>query len=207
MSYLTKPEPVEGTPVTVPRKKQPGRPSTDGKMADALLKVAELITQIKASSDEQTKQMLSNQAEQLIRTMPENRFPPLVSCFNPEGDRDHPRPELKCPVFHDAYRLEREQLSTAEINLLNNLQPGNYKVTKADGTIIPFDVAGEFDNGGKLQKMRFAFPSKGDERHNHLGLSAYLREIQGIKAPTVQQLEAELAKLKLDLAEARDHAA
>lgn len=176
----------------------------DPTMPAVLLKLAELIKDIKASSDETLKAQMASQAELLIRTMPENKQPPLISVFNPLGDRDHPRPELKCKTYQNGYQLEREQLTTEEIELVNVITPGDYRVTKADGQVVPFTVSGEVDNAGQVQKKLIAFPSKGEDRHNHLPLTSYLREAQGMRSPTVSQLAAQVAKLKAELAEAKE---
>ena len=65
---------------------------------------------------------------------------PNVSVFNPKGERDHPRPELVGDIFYLGTKLHKEELTEAEIHLLNLLKPGLYhggqwKVTdQAQGT-------------------------------------------------------------------------
>lgn len=178
-------------------------PDTATTMAQVLLQFADLIKTIKSSSDEQAKQAAATQAELLIRTMPENKFPPLISVFNPLGERDHPRPQLACEMWQNGYKLDRDTLTLEEITLLNTLQPGDYRVTKANGEVIPFGVSAERNNAGTIQTLRITFPSKGEDRHDHASLANYLREAQGATVPTVRQLEDQLAALKAELAAAR----
>jgi hypothetical protein len=68
------------------------------------------------------------------------RHGPNVSVFNPKGERDHPRPDLVGDIFYLGTKLHKEELTEAEIHLLNLLKPGLYhggqwKVTdQAQGT-------------------------------------------------------------------------
>lgn len=81
---------------------------------------------------------------------------PRISTFNPLGDRDHPRPRLKCEVYfgtEDAkshqisrtYPFNNEDLTVHEILALNTLQPGHYKAKLHDGTDIKVSVVPEVD--------------------------------------------------------------
>lgn len=71
--------------------------------------------------------------------MPENKFPPLVSAFNGRGDKDFPRPALKCPMLLP-WPAEAESLTREEIDLLNLLVPGEYTIRRADRTPIKLTV-------------------------------------------------------------------
>lgn len=62
---------------------------------------------------------------------PSNPFAPDVSVFNPRGERDHPRPQLKCRMFLP-WEAERESMTREEIELLNLLEPGDYYVRRND---------------------------------------------------------------------------
>lgn len=68
------------------------------------------------------------------------RSGPNVTAFNPKGERDHPRPNIDGEIFWLGTRLHKEELTEAEILLLNRLKPGLYhggqwKVTdQAPGT-------------------------------------------------------------------------
>lgn len=67
--------------------------------------------------------------------MPENKFPPNVSAFNPRGDKDFPRPALKCEMLLP-WPAEEESLTREELELLNLLMPGEYTIRRADRTPI-----------------------------------------------------------------------
>jgi hypothetical protein len=71
-------------------------------------------------------------------TSPENKFFPAISVYNPRGDKDFPRPPLRCkyalpwPVEPSA----AEELTAEEIELLNLLVTGEHLVIRADRTRI-----------------------------------------------------------------------
>lgn len=72
---------------------------------------------------------------------PSNPFAPDISVFNPRGERDHPRPQLKCRMFLP-WEAERESLTREEIELLNLLEPGEFYVQRNDESRIMVTVAG-----------------------------------------------------------------
>jgi hypothetical protein len=65
---------------------------------------------------------------------------PNVSVFNPKGEREHPRTRIQGDIFWLGTKLHEEELTEAEILLINRLRPGLYhggqwKVTdQAQGT-------------------------------------------------------------------------
>lgn len=59
-------------------------------------------------------------------TIKSNPNPPLMSAFNPEGELAHPRPPIIGTVFLLNTRLQAEELTREEIELLNALKPGAY---------------------------------------------------------------------------------
>lgn len=131
----------------------------------------------------------------------ENNFPPAISALNPLGDRDHPRPDLKCDIIWVGYKMPKEALSRTEIELLNALEPGEYRVTKADGKRIPFTVQGKVGFDGRLERLTIHFPCKNTEdRQNHLSMSAYLLEVLGRTQPSVEQLLNQVKALQAELA-------
>ena len=81
---------------------------------------------------------------------PENQFAPEVSVFNPLGERDHPRPGLKCEVFLGAkdrtgqvlstYPYMPEDLTAYEQIALNTLTPGTHTLTLLDGAPIKLEI-------------------------------------------------------------------
>jgi hypothetical protein len=59
-------------------------------------------------------------------TIKTNPNPPFMSAFNPEGELAHPRPPIVGTVFWLNTRLQAEELTREEIELLNALKPGVY---------------------------------------------------------------------------------
>ena len=130
----------------------------------------------------------------------ENEFPPAISFLNPLGERDHPRPELKCRIVWAGYEESKESLTREEIELLNQVQPGDYRVTKADGVSIPFTVKGKTGNNGRLEMLRFSFPCKNVE--DRMGIRSkvdWLKEVLGEKVPSSAALLDEIAKLRAQI--------
>lgn len=175
---------------------------------------ARLIAEMKANSgsgDSSVIEKLIAQQERLIvKTRPENPDAPMISDYNPLGERDHPKPPLKCPMFWVGYDLRTDTLTPMEVELLNQLQPGEFRVTKADGTKIPLKVeakyADTYDEATgrfKVEKMNVWFPTKGDHRQNHGSMVGYLRQVLYGAVPSSDELQAEVARLKAELASAK----
>lgn len=110
---------------------------------------------------------------------PENETCPGISVFNPLGERDHPRPPLQCEMFLGPYPLEAQTLLTKEIEYLNKLVPGNFNVTKSDGTMVPFNVAPKYRlDGRSIERLTIAFPcADDDQKQNYPPFTQMLREV------------------------------
>jgi hypothetical protein len=109
----------------------------------------------------------------------ENRMPPEISDYNPLGERDNPRDELRCKMIWVGFKLTKAGLSKDEIALLNEVSnfPGEYRVTKADGSLIDFTVTAKTNRAGQTEAVTFHFPCKAvEDRQNHMPMTAYLRE-------------------------------
>ena len=72
-------------------------------------------------------------------TRPENAFPPQISKFNPRGDKDFPRPQLKCPM-EIPWPVEQEAHTREEIELLNLIEAGEWMVTRSDRSKVKMVV-------------------------------------------------------------------
>lgn len=59
-------------------------------------------------------------------TLRQNPDPPLMSAFNPEGELANPRPPLVGTYFWLNTRLQAEELTREEIELLSVIKPGVY---------------------------------------------------------------------------------
>lgn len=93
-------------------------------------------------------------AEALRRSQdPSNPFAPDVSVFNPRGERDHPRPKLKCKMFLP-WEAEWESLTREEIELLNLLETGEFFIKRNDESRIMMSVAGSVNpNNGRYDRL------------------------------------------------------
>ena len=189
------PDPVETA--TIPAA--PGEPS----MAAAMMLIAQTLQEIKTQGVGSEhlatiEKVLKHQEEARPH---ENLFnPPMFSHTNPLGERENPRPELKCKMYWVGYELFKEGLTRLEIDLVNRMQPGSYRVTKADGRRIPFNVQSKLDDAGKIESLTFHFPCKGTEdRQNHNSMVAYLQEALG-ELQTQEDLLTQIAALKTQLA-------
>ena len=192
---------------------QPAKKDEQPTMAAVLAKMAELIEKVSSTKTDATKDAAYRQIElieQLItKTHPENVDHPGISVFNPDGDVAHPKPDLKCKFYWVGYDMRPETLTRQEIELLNRLTPGEYRVTKSDGVGIPFRVEGKksdkLDDQGvsQLESISIWFSCKNEARHNHMSMVSYLQQVLGDKIPTVAEMMKELTRIKKELATAR----
>jgi len=128
--------------------------------------------------------------------IPENKFAPDVSDFNPLGERAHPRPALKCEMFYGSidpktkavsrtYPLLQEDLTAAEIVALNTLEPQNTHITLHDGATIKFAIVPEHDPAtDELRRLILCVPQsvigKGSALKNMLpGLVRIVAQVTG----------------------------
>lgn len=110
---------------------------------------------------------------------PVNDVSPQISVYNPRGERDHPRPDLKCEVFLGPYPLEKQTLLVKEIEYLNKLEPGTFEVTKGDGTTVPFHIIPKYRLDGRtVERLTIAFPcADDDQKQNFPPFTQMLREV------------------------------
>lgn len=109
----------------------------------------------------------------------ENTNSPMVSVFNPRGETATPRPFFAAGrVLQNGMRLDRETLAWEEIEAINALPPGDWRVTKADGSPCAFIVKHVKGNDGvKIERLEFSFPCKDEQRESHRGLFDYCVEV------------------------------
>ncbi len=105
------------------------------------------------------------------RRTPENVNGPEVSDANPFGDRDNPRPGLKCDwwlgiidektkkAVRSGYEIDPKSLTVWEQLAYNTLEPSQGEVERLDGARMPVVVAAEKDDFGKTLYMTLAFPA------------------------------------------------
>ena len=108
------------------------------------------------------------------QTKRENTQSPMVSVYNPRGERDHPGPKLRAKTTQNGIELREDTLTIEEIEALNALQAGVFRVRKANGSQIPFtvNVVRGFD-GEKIERVDVHYPCKDEHRYDHRGLLEY----------------------------------
>jgi hypothetical protein len=179
-------------------------PSGQPDNQDIALAILSLAESIKAGQtngvNDRMEKMLELLSSREEARPHENHFnPPMKSHYNPDGDRDFPRPDLKCQIVCTGVRLHKDCLTRTEIDLFNRLEPGVYRVTKADGRSIPFTVTEKVDEGGKRERLNISYPCKSnEERSNHLSLTSYLQEVLG-ETKSTEALRAQIEQLKQQL--------
>jgi hypothetical protein len=180
---------------------------TNDTLNDALSMMAQILSEMRTqkTATPDALETLAKGIEQLVQAektkTKENQFHPDFSFFNPLGEKDNPRPNLRCKMIWVGHKLTKEGLTREEIEYLNRIPPGHYWVTKADGKRIKFDVVAREDELGRTETLSFHFPCKTTEdRHNHGSMLSYLREALGESLPRVEYLLAEIDKLKAELA-------
>ena len=107
-------------------------------------------------------------------TLKTNPDPPHMSAFNPDGERDRPRPTLIGTVFWLNTRLQAEELTREEIELLNALKPGAY------GEYGAWTVENLSPGMGRPadRKIQVTFPNKDkDQRDGLPSMVAMLRQM------------------------------
>lgn len=181
--------------------------------SDFLAAMQMLIAEIRGGNKApEDKERLALEAERLLleqerlkREMPENKTAPGISVYsNPRGERDDPKPALKCKFYWCGPEERPEVLTPEEIILRNKLQPGDYRVTKSNGARINFKVTAQYKADGGVESLSVWFPcKKGDDRHDHRSNLDYLREVLGEKVQSAEELMAEVAKLRKELATAQ----
>lgn len=117
--------------------------------------------------------------------IPENKFSPDVSVFNPLGERDHPRPGLKCEMFLGTQDAKTKQVNRTypflsgdvtaveqiALNTLHAIEPTNIELL--DGSAIKVSVYAELDPvSDALRRLTMVVPQsvmqKGSQIKNML---------------------------------------
>lgn len=106
-------------------------------IAAAMMMIAEAMNGFRAASLQGAQTIADMQRR---TTRPENSFHPMISSFNPRGDKDFPRPKLKCEMFLPWPAESGESMTREEIELLNLLVPGTYTILRVDRTPIKLAV-------------------------------------------------------------------
>ena len=104
---------------------------------------------------------------------------PNKSAFNPEGDYFNKRPVLHGDIYWAGYLLRGDELTRAEIDLVNQLRPGDYEVMpRGGGEPLPFKVR-DLDPGSRnTRRLLVLFPcADPDQRHNLGSMTEMLQQV------------------------------
>lgn len=146
---------------------------------------------------------------------PENEIAPGISVYNPLGEVAHPRPKPTHKFLQGPYPIcspeDYATVTRTEIELCNSLRPGDFMVTKADGTDVKVTIKTEFEsNGTKPYRTTIIMPmADDDQKSNWVPLAQMLTQITTGEAPhasyaryqaIIDNLQAENAALKASAA-------
>lgn len=136
------------------------------------------------SSDSQSNGDLAAEIAKGIKntreTPPQNQFAPDVSVFNPLGDRDHPRPGLKCRMtlgtqdpkskqVSETYPFEEDDLTAYEQIALNTLQPWSGVVKRLDGAPMKVSLVPTYNSiSDELDLLVIVVPAGVTEKKSHV---------------------------------------
>jgi hypothetical protein len=109
---------------------------------------------------------------------------PGISCFNPLGEKAHPRPDLLGDIYWAGYLLRGDELTREEIELTNQLTPGDWEIRSRSGTTLPFKVR-DLDPGSRTsRRLLVLFPcATADQRHDVPTMVQMLSEVVGVPVP------------------------
>ncbi len=98
---------------------------------------------------------------------PENETHPGISCFSyPEGDQARPKPTLPFALFWNGYPMHMfpETETWREMELMCQLEPGEYTALMKDGATMAISIKGERDANGVVTKLDVTFPISRDDK-------------------------------------------
>ncbi len=102
------------------------------------------------------------------------------SAFNPLGEKNHPRPKLKCHMYFGSAPLgspkEVTTLTHAEIAALNNLTPGYYRIRKMDGSHGVVEVKGQVNSNQQLDRLWILLPQGDDAKNMYPPLASFAEQ-------------------------------
>jgi hypothetical protein len=135
---------------------------------------------------------------------PENDTHPGISAFSyPEGDAAKPKPTLPFQFFYNAYPCHKfpETEHWRELELMAQVQPGEYTVIRKDGSKMAVTVKGERDADNKLTAIKVEFPISRDEKALVPPKSVVLYQLVHPDNPRKRFLEAMHEHLNLMMSE------
>jgi hypothetical protein len=108
----------------------------------------------------------------------ENKVHPHKSAFShPDGDIAHPRPTMRCETSWYGHKVTEDGTHTyQEMELLNQIEPGDYLCARPDGALLPVHVVGEYHPQTRaLTKISVEFAP--EDGRNVPSMVTWLKEI------------------------------
>lgn len=143
-----------------------------------------------ASSGGITAEGLADAMKAAREKIPENIKAPLISDANPLGERDHPRPLLKCAMYFGGALIGNTKINAGltldEIDSLNQVTPGHYRITKTDGSRQVIEVAGRVNSNLETELLRFVLPEGDQTKNNYPGQAELARQCRSENRVTPQ---------------------
>lgn len=150
-------------------------------MAD-ISSIVKAAVEAAQSGNSEMARMVTDGIAQARKPIPEgtDASNPRISAQNPLGDRDHPRPELKCAItlgtqegkgkpIQRTYPFDDGDLTVQEILALNTLQPGNFVMRLYGGAEIKVSVVPEYDPASdELRRLVIVLPQHVTQRGSQL---------------------------------------
>lgn len=128
---------------------------SDPRLADALENLAK--AQLKGSK------MIADEQRRTVR--PSNEIVPKRSVFNPRGVIGYVKPVLKCR-FQLPWEADDDSLTREEVELLNLIEPGVYKVHMLDKRVVTLYVKTVLDVYDKPSMVTFKWDTALGEPEN-----------------------------------------
>jgi hypothetical protein len=135
----------------------------DGYKPEDVLGIAELQAEQKqqasASALHDAARVAADHTEKIRN--PSNKIHPAISNFSyPEGDVAKPRVTLPYEFLYNGYPCHKfpDTEHWRELELMAQLQPGEYRVICKDSSQMQVSVTGDRDANGKLTKIDVRFP-------------------------------------------------
>jgi hypothetical protein len=122
--------------------------------------------------------------------MPENKQHPGISVFShPEGELARPKAKLKCKMFLGGAPIEHSTIDPQEIDSLNKITPGFYRVESTNGATSVIEVRGQMDSNRDIERMWIVI-SPEDPNRDHFGKRLWMLTDQFTEATRVQPVAA-----------------
>lgn len=170
-----------------------GQASGSGVTAETLRTILREVSQISATSMRKALK-------------PENPQAPDISVYSyPEGELAKPRPKLRCDITWGGAPLRdlAHTLTAREIDLLNQIEPGVYRVTRTDGQTVELAVTGTRGATGAWETLTAVFPVTRQDKDFIPPLPVWLYQITHADAdPRVSFMEGMQAHLAAALRDA-----